>query len=286
MNQEKAKEFFSSYYEGSLEPGLVQALEQAMQRDANLRADYRNFENTYEELGNLKYETIEIPFDLEDRIAARIDRQNLERRNEKQPVWTLWLRNFAVAGICCVAILGAALSIRNLKGTAAGASFVPSAASAQDEISVEPTPNHAATVHFAPANSQTLTIKEGLNGPDRSRMPSDGAEITTTLENPTVAATAFELETTDDSRPTLIAIPGSTRSAATKGGGNMEAFAKALADHYNVPVEVHAAHPTVNLNWEFKAANPADAAKSVLDVTLYNIDWRANGLLVISESAN
>jgi len=209
---------------------------------------------------------IEIPFDLEDRIAARIDRQALERRNVKQPGWTLWLRNASIAGICGVAILGAALSIRNLRGSAVtGASLLPPA-TAQDEISVDPTPNHAATIHFAPGNAQTLTIKEGLNGADRSRMVSDGSELTTTLENPTPSPTAFELDSTDDAKPTLVILPGSVRSTGQKGTGNMEAFAKALAGYYKVAVEVHTGHPTVNLSWEFKSSSPTDAAKSALDI--------------------
>ena len=66
----------------------------------------------------------------------------------------------------------------------------------------------------------------------------------------------------------------------------MDAFAQALAGFYNVPVEVRTGSPAVNLTWGFKESNPADAAKSVLDVSRYNIDWRPNGLLVITEASS
>lgn len=287
MNQEKAKEFFSSYYEGNLEPGLTQALEQALKADSTLRDDYRDFEQTYEELGTLKYETIEVPFDLEDRIAARIDRQLYDRRNERQPAWTVWLRNLAVGGVGAVALLGAVLSVRKLNGAEANANIIAGLPqNAQDELTVDPAPNHAATVHFQPSASETLTIRQGLNGAVRKQIQANGADVATTLENPTASPATFELEATGDTRPTLIILPGATAVTARKGQGNMDAFAEALAGVYNVPVEVRTAYPAVNLNWDFKETSAADAAKNVLDISRYNIDWRANGLLVITEASS
>src|SRR2546429_9984360 len=103
MNQEKAKEFFSNYYEGTLEPGLAQALEHAMSRDGGIRDDYHHFEQSYEELSSLKFETIEIPFDLNDKILANIDRHIYDNRRSQQPAWTTWLRNLSIASISAVA---------------------------------------------------------------------------------------------------------------------------------------------------------------------------------------
>ena len=50
MNQEKAKEFFSAYYEGTLEAGLQQSLEQQLRADGNLRREFRDFERAMEDV--------------------------------------------------------------------------------------------------------------------------------------------------------------------------------------------------------------------------------------------
>ncbi len=284
MNQEKAKEFFSSYYEGNLDAGLKQALEQAMNKDASIREDYRAFEHTYEEIGSLKFETIEIPFDLSDKIIANIDRHVFEAKRKQQPVWISWLRNVAIAGVSCVAILGAALSLRNLNGKAAGANLVPTAAT-KDELAIEPTTNHDATLHFSPSQSDTLIIREGLGG--RERRHADvvgGDQLTTTLENPNASATVFDIETPkSDTRSTLIALPGSAPFTQKSGKGDMQDFAKALASYYRVPVEVHVASPSIDVTWNFEGPDALNAAQSTLDLARYAITWRVNNLLVISE---
>jgi len=284
MNQEKAREFFSSYHEGTLEPGLKQALEQAISRDTAVRDDYRNFERAYEDLGKLKFETIEIPFDLNDKILANIDRHIFENRRNQQPSWIVWLRNAAIAGVSCVAILGAALSLRNLTGKSASAGSI-TVGSTKEELVIEPSTNHEATIHFSPSQDDTLVIREGLNGKERRRKDvAAGTELTTTLENPTTEAAAYDIETPrSDTRSTLIILPGTSAATTRSGKGTLEDFAKALASFYRVPVEVHVASPTRVVSWNLGAPDALNAASGTLDLTRYAITWRMNNLLVISE---
>ena len=285
MNQEKAKEFFSSYYEGTIDPGLKQALEHAMGKDASIREEYREFENTYEELGTLKFETIEIPFDLNDKILANIDRHIYETRKNAQPAWMMWLRNVAIAGVSCVALLGAAISIRNFgsknsqiqAGTGLGAGM-------DDELTIDPKTNRGVEITFDPNKTETLVIREGLDGAERRRTTVlEGKTLSTTLENENANATVFELEVNDNPRSTLIALPGSVATTEKAGQGNMEEFAKALASYYKVPVEVRVATPTVHVNWNFEAPDALGAANSSLNLTRYAITLQMNNLLVISE---
>jgi len=284
MNQEKAREFFSSYYEGAIEPGLKQALEQAMAKDPNIRDDYRAFENAYEDLGSLKFETIEIPFDLNDKILANLDRNIYERKRNQQPSWIMWLRNAAIAGVSCVAVLGAVLSLRNLTSKTASAGGFQ-VGSFKNALKIEPRTNREATVSFAPATTETLIIKEGLNGPERRRATVlEGKDMTTTLQNPNANATVFDLEVKSDKRSTLIALPGSAASTSKTGGGNLEEFARALASYYKVPVEIHVDSPTVNVTWDFQANDALNATPAALDASRYTIDWQTNNLLVISDS--
>ena len=282
MNQEKAKEFFSPYYEGSLDAGLAQQLEAALGRDASLRADFKQFEQTYEDLGSLKFETIEIPFDLNERIAARIDRHVYEQRTSRQPIWTLWMRNVAIAGVSAVAILGAALSLRRAQGPTSTANLVPVGTSPQDEISIEPS-GSGATLRFKPAEPQVLIIRQGLKGPERRRVSVDESGLSTSLENPNPSSTVFEVDVQSDPRPALIALPGTQGARSRTGEGNLETFAKAMADFYRIPVEIHVSKPNVNVAWKFDSIDPQEAAASTLSAQRYSIDRRTNGLLVIAD---
>src|SRR5581483_925490 len=73
MNQEKAREFFSAYFEGVLEPGLKQSFEARLAADAMLQADYAAFSETMGELRTMPEEEIEAPIFLSDRVATRLD---------------------------------------------------------------------------------------------------------------------------------------------------------------------------------------------------------------------
>lgn len=284
MNQEKAREFFSTYYEESLDSGLSQAVERALDRDPELREDFRQFQRTYEELSNLKFETIEIPFDLNDRIGARIDRHLLEQKHAQRPSWTTWLRTTAIATVAVIAVLGAILSLQHNSGPVATAGLTPfGQSSTKDQIDIAPLKNGSVDVHYSPSAAKTLIIREGLGGQERRRISLDHEDLSTQLQNTKPGATAFSIEVNGDRRSTLIALPGSDRSMAKAGEGNLEAFAKALASHYGVPVEVRVEAPNVSVSWKFDAADPEEAAAATLDVQRYSIERRGSGLLVISD---
>jgi hypothetical protein len=285
MNKEKAREFFSNYVEGTLDSGLQQAFEQAMARDASIRDDYRDFEKNYEDLGSLKFEAIEIPFDLNDKILANIDRHIFENKRNQQPAWTTWLRNFSIAGISAVAVLGAFLSLRNVNSkqtidAGTGISNGP----AKDELSIEPISNRSAKIDFAPNSTKVLTIHQGFNGPElRRNTVLDGKELATTLENSNPETAVFDLEV-NGSKPTLIALPGSQADVTKSGQGDMEAFARALASYYKVPVEIRVGALNVNLSWDFEAPDPVKAAASTLgDLQSYNVSRNDKNLILITD---
>ena len=103
MNNDKAREFFSSYAEGALDAGLKQSFEAQLQRDRDLQSEYHDFERTLEHLGQFKFEEIAVPADLNETISARLDRNLYDRKHNAAPTWHLWLRNFAIAGVSAAA---------------------------------------------------------------------------------------------------------------------------------------------------------------------------------------
>ncbi|HTQ08499.1 MAG TPA: hypothetical protein VMI31_00360, partial [Fimbriimonadaceae bacterium] len=92
MTNEKAREFFSAYHEGTLEPGFRVSFEQKLKSDYAVRHEFESFVRAMEKLDALRDEEIEIPADLHDRITARLDRHLYERRKSATPSWSVWIR--------------------------------------------------------------------------------------------------------------------------------------------------------------------------------------------------
>lgn len=121
MTTDKAREFFSSYYEGTLEDGLRLSLDQALREDADLREEYDLFSQTMKELDTLGEFEAPAPFDLHDRIVAR-----LEEAEQKKvvPMLTVW-RNVAIGLVAASLIFGAIFSIKARSGASSTASTGP-----------------------------------------------------------------------------------------------------------------------------------------------------------------
>lgn len=282
MNQEKAKELFSPYYEGTLEPGLAQALDLSLSRDPDLRKEFEQFERTYDELRSLKFETIEIPAELADKIAARIDRHVYEQKRNQKPAWFGWVRNAGIATVAATAIIGAVLTLQRGTGNSSSASVLPTASSSE-QLAITPT-KVGVHLEFSPSGSQSLIIRDGLTGVERRRVDLQGGEsLNTTLQNQAGAPAAFGITVGDEKRVTLVALPGKTKSAVATGSGNFESFAKALAGYYDVTVEVKVSEPNVSLNWNFERQDVNSAISKTLNSSDYSIDLMKRNLVIISD---
>src|SRR5579862_7354737 len=113
MTHEKARDFFSAYHEGNLEPGILVSFEQKLNGDAALRAEYDRFATTLDQLSALRDTQIEPPVDLNERIAARLDRHVWEQKQVAPKAWFVRLRLVAFSGVAAVLLVGAAISIKN-----------------------------------------------------------------------------------------------------------------------------------------------------------------------------
>lgn len=276
MTQEKAREFFSPYFEGLLEPGLAQALEHEFRRDPELKGEFQLFEQTYEELGKLKFATVEIPFDLHDRILARIDRQELEAKHAK-PAWGAWLRTLAIGGVATAAIVGAVLSLKQTDSNSTSASVVR--VSAPEEVWVTPVPG-GAELRYSSSVPREVILRSGLDGAEIRRTEQSG-ELLSPIHNDSADPAVFGIEVAGRSGITLLALPGTKRVREGSGSGNFEEFSRALAGFYGSPVMVRVKNPAEQIRWNLKGLDSVAAASSTLDVQAYLVEKRPNGLLVI-----
>jgi hypothetical protein len=266
MNLGKAKDFFSAYYEGSLDRGLTQSFESRLKEDAQLQAEYRAFERTMESLGHMGSIEIEPPADLHEKIAARLDRAIWEQKREKSPVnglswWKGLVMGAAIAAGVFVAFIGFSGKFHN--GAANTAGIVPTLAASEQfsfasrngVVSMSyPTVNHLNVV-VRDAAGRVLSSVE-LNNQDMPSKP---------LVNPTDRAQLVSIETATDAPRTYVALPGHARDLSTTGKGSLKDLAVALAGHYGKPVVVDAFEEAdKTTSWDFTSADAVDAANTAV----------------------
>jgi anti-sigma factor RsiW len=98
MNASRAREYFSAFHEGSLDAGLRQQFQKALASDPKLQEEFADFAIAYEAMNFQADEVIEVPMNLSDKIANRLEAaQNAKPRVGF--VWQGWFRNLALGGI-------------------------------------------------------------------------------------------------------------------------------------------------------------------------------------------
>lgn len=284
MNNEKAREFFSSYYEDTLEGGLKQTFERKLLSDPELKAEYRLFEATLSELDALKLEEIEIPYGLHDTIAARLDRHLYEQKRLKPAGISVFWRNLAFGGIAVAAIAGAVFGLQRsgTKGSAQ-ANLIGDLRPAQvaaTRIDFKSSPN-SVLVEFTPATEETLTIESSATGKVLQQIDVKGGQQSTTpLQNPQPRAAVLGVRVPGEPTERWIALPGQTKSLERNGQGDLRSLAKAIADYYGVPVLVDVADPSASAHWSLIENDATHAAMDALAETKLTIAQGDDGKIV------
>jgi hypothetical protein len=278
MTHEKARDFFSAYYEDSLEPNLRVSFEQKLKADPNLRDDYDAFVRAINQLDGLKMEEIAIPEDLHERISARLDRHIYDRNRNAAPAWNTWLRGFAFAGIGAVAILGAFFTLNNRGGdvTGSGMGWTPPA---RETISYTVSSN-GVTFKFAPVSQKTVVVTDG-QGKELSRSTiGDQANpaLNTLLSNPLPTASVFGIQVVGEAMVTYIAVPGKLRASINAGEGTVIDLAKAISDFYRMPVKIQTAVPNERTSWSFSSTDAVTESSKALGAN-YQVTLLQNNML-------
>lgn len=277
MNSEKARDFFSAYYEDSLESGIKQAFEQRLRSDANLQADYGAFVDTIEQLDMLKHEEIEIPSYLSDRIATRLE-QVQAKQKFGLPVWASWFRNVAFAGLAVAAIAFALPMFHGSRGPAE--SSIVGGPSAVDQL-VFKSDGGDVVLNYQPTGEKTVVVSSPLTGKEIQRFHLDGQTLQSPIQNPTPNAELFKIEVLGDKISSLIAIPGTGALKTKPGEGTIQDLALALAGHYHVPVLIEASDVTRHVTWNLSAPDAITAADQAVANEGFSVDQRNGGLIKI-----
>jgi len=277
MNHDKARDFFSAYYEGTLEGGLKQSFEAKLRSEAVLQADYAAFVETVHELDGLRNEEIEIPIFLSDRIATR-----LEQAQGKQPyglpAWTTWLRGVAFAGLAAVAIIFAIPLVRGNNevspmGTVTSGSNV-------DQIQFKAEGGKLLLLYQA-NGQKTVVVSSPVTGKEIQQFHLNGQNLKSPIDNPLQNAAIFKIQAVGDKSASLIAVPGQAAEKSKGGDGSVQDLAVALAGHYRVPVVIEAADVTHRVRWDFSSTDARAAANQAVTNEGFSVDQRQDGIIVI-----
>jgi len=278
MNHDKAREFFSVYFEGALDGGLKQSFESNLRNDGVLQSDYAAFVETVRELDTLKYEEIEIPVFLSDRIATRLEQVQAEKKSGL-PAWTSWIRGLAFTGLAAAAIIFALPIIRggsdvNTAGLNLGSNL--------DQI-VFKADGAKVILKYQSSNPRTLVVSSPTNGKEIQRFNLNGQRLDSPVQNSLSKSVIFKVEAIGDKSASLIAVPGQKRDLAKTGEGTVQDLALAIAGHYLIPVEILAADVTHHVSWNFSSSDARAAANQAVEADGFSVDQRQDGLIEIQD---
>jgi hypothetical protein len=282
MTNEKARDFFSAYYEGSLEPGLCVSLEQKLSVDGSLKDEYQAFERAMSSLDTLKFEEITIPDDLHERISARLDRDIYERKRNAKPALGVWLRGLTLAGVAAAAIIGTIFAMNARSEEASAGVGAPLPAKAHLVYTIQ---GDQVALKYAPASSKTVVITDG-EGKVLSRNVVGGdqkPDLKSVLENPLPNAAVFGIQIEGEDTPSYVVVYGSERTNINHGEGTMVDLAKAVADFYHTHVMLKTGVPTERTSWTFSTSDVVTEVSRVVGSN-YTVTLLKDGMLEIERS--
>lgn len=283
MNVNKAREFFSSYFDGTLEPGLKQTFERRLATDAIVQAEYRAFERTMGALDAMREIEVDVPSDLNERIQARLDKHVYDQRSSEKPAMFAWWKGLVVAGIGGLAIFGAFQSLNSTTGNATG-DILGSSTPATIEVPMKvELVDGKPTLFFRPTGKRTVVIRDAIDNTVRQSVDLDSNMLRSALTNSGSQASLTSVDPGDGSSPLVVAIPGSSAKAYKSGQGTMQDFVLAMADHYGVTVTLETSSLERMVVWSFDTNDPiADATKALKDAK-FSIAERYSGVISIQE---
>jgi hypothetical protein len=288
MTLAKAKDYFSAYYEGSLDRGLKQALETRMREDAQLQSEYRAFERTMQALESFGTVEIEPPADLHDKISARLDKVVWEQKRQKASGFSFaWWKGLVAVSAAAACIFGFLSYSKNQANVSPASVFGGSGNSSAAQFTFGAATANGRSLEMSyPAGDAKVSIKDAEGHFLGEPMDLQGREIKSKpLENSSDAAQLITVEADlndNSSVASYVALAGKTKDPATTGKGTVKDMALAIAAHYQIPVvvqnKVDGDAPT---SWDLSVPDPLGAAHAALTGLSVSVQQDKSGILLI-----
>jgi len=271
MNTEKTKEFFTAYYEGTLERGLKESFERKLNSDGALRTEYQAFVETFKALESLKQTVPEPDYDLHDRIMARLDRHVLDegRKNTSRSV-SFW-RNLSIGSVAGALLFVALYSLKYDGGLVTSGLSGPKT-TVTDRLNIAWRQGEA-VLSFRTGDQkkfEVVSVDSGdvlFRGTVDGRQDADGEVLRSPITTNRAESALLSISYTGISRPVLLAVPGTVPSVAKSTDvktGSLKELALAVAGKYRVPIVLDVSDPEKTVTWTLDKAAAVDVLNSAL----------------------
>lgn len=279
MNANKAREFFSSYFEGNLDDGLRQAFERTLNTDAELQAEYKAFERTLGQLAGLRDVEIEVPFDLHERISARLDRHIYEKRQTRGGGFLAFWKPALAAGVASLAVIGTVLSLNSSGGDVQGAAVIGGGGTLPGPSS------KGYRIEIQPADSdRTIRVLNALTGAENIALRVGKGEASSLeLSNSGAKAELSKIEIPGNAEQMFVAVPGRTALSGAGTDATLRGAALRLAARLRLPVVLLVKDPARALPVVNPQSREPVAAASEMFGSDLAIELRADGFLWVQE---
>lgn len=255
MNAQKAREFFSAYHDGTLDRALRQSFERRLKADAELEAEYREFEAVMRRLDALKNVSVDVPADLHERISAKLDKHIYESKRKATSGLGAWWKSLVLGGAACAFLVVAILAVNSFGDERVSTAGTPVVT--QPPVLVEE--NGSLRLQFElPKRAQqtTLVVRDAISGSVLSEtVLAPGAELDRPITNGGDDPALMSLEFGDGNK-ILVAVPGRRQAPETSGTGALTDYALALASRFKVFVRIDAINPAEKATWTFDGTDP------------------------------
>jgi hypothetical protein len=279
MNLNKARDFYSAYYEQSLDEGLRQAFERAMAQDAQVSAEYRQFVRIMEELKALDV-PVAVPSDLHAKIRSKVDAHinGLESKS-KAPSWFFGWKPIAYGAMASVLIIAGLISLSNKGSKSIATAGMGPVAEASPKLTVE---SGVLTLRFATARANGVTVTDVAEGRSLFSQQLSGQQLVTPIENSSEDAVLVSIQFSSQYDPLVVAVPGSELGTEQEGSGTLADMALALAERYAAPIVIPAGSANLKVDWQFVGTDALVAAKDELDKLGLKSEIGSGGLVLVT----
>ncbi len=272
MNLGKAREYYSAYYEGSLDRGLREGVERVLREDAQAQAEYRAFEGTMRQLESMKGLEVSEPDDLHERIMARIDRHVWEKNQTRKVAGFTWWKIALPTGVAAAAIALTLLPWRTPETNSGG--VIPFPTTTQARLDVKATAN-GVTVNYPVVAQRDVVIRDA-KGTILEPIHLRNQGITNKeLKNESQQAILLSIDESDLGT-TWIAIPGTEIATTSLGKGSLREMALELASTCQIPVVLQVKSTEIELQWKMDATDAHGTSSRAVESLGLKVELRGD----------
>lgn len=281
MNLNKARDFYSAHYEGSLDEGLNQAFERALASDAAISAEYRQFVRIMQEMRAVA-KPVSVPSDLHLKIRERVDANiNAQEKAARTAGWFFGWKPIAYGALATAAIISVVASLTNrptggtsTAGVATISDSAPKVAVVQGELKLQ----------FSSSKKNQVTVTEVATGRALLNRAVVGQRLESPVRNLSEAPVVLSISFAEQYRPIYVALPGSKMRLAETGSGTVLDLMAAVSGMFSVPVVVEAAEVDSKVDWMLDSPDVMAALADELKGLGLKAEVREGGLVWLSSN--